>query len=289
MLLSIVAAAPEGADVPAFVDALTADGALHDGEVEVIIVQLHDPGSCVQAATIAFETLERQCSIFELWGAGVRKARAQAIALLDARCPPAEGWLRAVRAQLPLQVPAMFGPVACGVDIRTPDIVGYLVEYAQFAPPLDPDLSEVPGLNLIVARDVAHAPSVLREDGFAKTRLLSALGRSQVPRPIPQAIVQYRKHYDFAAYCAHRYRHARCYAADRSMPSILARARAPLSAPLLPALRVWRILRSVRRQPSHAKAARRYLHRILIAETAWALGELTGYLFGAGQTRRHLR
>jgi hypothetical protein len=290
MLLSIVAAAPEGANITDFLDALEQSGFFENTDVEIIIALPHSAAAAPSG--VIFDIVERPCSIFELWGAGIRKASAPAIAILDVRCPPGETWLKAIRARLPLSTPALFGPVACGVEHASADIAGYLTEYVQFAPPLDPALKEVPGLNLVLTREIAQDPRVLRGDGFVKTRLLAALEQDHLPAPQPvhDAIVRYRKRYTFSEYCLHRYRHARCYAAQRPMPVFLwSRVLAALATPLLPFVRTWRIFRSIAGKEPYDNAARRYLHHILAAETAWALGELSGYLLGAGRTWRLLR
>lgn len=289
MLLSIVAAAPSGCDLRSFLAALAHDSFFAAPDVEVIVVGA-DPYEHAPTSVL-YHAIGTPCSIFELWGAGIRRTQAPAIALLDVRCPPALGWLRAVRAQLPLARPAMFGPVQHSASINTRDVVGYLVEYAQFAPPLPQTLAETPGLNLILTREAAFDPRVLRQDGFVKTRLLAALQEDGESAPIANdaAVVLYEKHYRFAAYCMHRFRHARCYAADRPMRfGMLSRVIAALSTPVLPALRTWRIFRNTRRNPALHRATFKYLHRIAAAETAWALGELVGYVSGAGRTRRLL-
>lgn len=289
MLLSVVAAAPSGCDLRPFFGALERGGFLAAPDVEVIFVGMEP---CDQTpAGVLYRLADANSSIFSLWGEGILRTQAPVIALLDVRCPPAPGWLDAVRARLPLAAPAMFGPVQYACRVEAPDIVGYLVEYAQFAPPLPSNLAETPGLNLILMRKAALDPRTLRQDGFVKTRLLAALKADGDAAPVANndAVVCYEKRYRFKAYCMHRFRHARCYAADRPMPlGALSRMIAVLSTPALPALRTWRIFQNARRSPFLLRASVTYLHRIVAAETAWALGELAGYLTGAGRAGRPL-
>jgi hypothetical protein len=168
-------------------------------------------------------------------------------------------------------------------------MVGYLVEYAQFHPPLAPRLRETPGLNLVASCRAATDGAVLQGDGFIKTRLLTHLAAiGATPRAVEAAVVSYRKAFDFAPYCAHRFHHGRCYGADRIFKSGWSRFCAVTAAPALPALRTWRIYRAARDARLH-NAFWRWLHRILIAETAWAVGEFLGSLAGAGASRTKLR
>ena len=288
MRLALAVAAPDGCDARDFFAALEADGVLSapDVEIRVVVQDAARPLPAVPPGVVV-ETAGRKSSIFELWGLAVRLATADYVAVLDARCPIESGWLAEVRARLAGNPPALFGPVRCGWPGSSPDIVGYLVEYAHFHQPLAPGLRETPGVNLIVARGLATHPEVLQADGFVKTRLLACLSATgALPLPVEGAAVVYRKRYSFGAYCRHRFRHGRCYGADRGLPPAR-RLCAALTTPALPPLRTWRIYRACR----HARlrgAFFRWLHRILIAETAWSLGELTGYLAGAGASRARL-
>jgi hypothetical protein len=291
MILTIVAAATDGADPSRFFDALASDGILGASNVEVWIIQSQSGPVQNPPRGVHVRSLVGPVSIFELWGAGIRLASADAIALLDVRCPPRQGWLTAVCSALPLAGPAVFGPVACRMHRDDPHIVGYLTEYVQFNPPLDPESNEVPGVNLVAARHLVSDPRVLGEDGFVKTRFLALLSGSGAPHPsaIADAVVEYQKSYNLGEYMMHRFRHGRCYAAQRPLLSLPARLLAVLTTPCLPVVRSWRIYRNARRNPVSARAARRFWLRIGIAETAWSLGEFLGYTLGEGHARRRLR
>ncbi len=291
MILTVVAAATDGADPSRFIGAMASEGVLTSADIEVWIVQ--GPSGPIKTAPpgVYLRALAAQASIFELWGAGILQANADAIAILDVRCPPQKGWLAAVRAALPLTGSGiLFGPVICSMRGNDPSIVGYLTEYVQFNPPLDPTSTEVPGVNFIAARSSLTDEQVLRVDGFAKTRLLALLASSNKPspRPIAGATVDYQKRYRFSEYVVHRFRHGRCFGAGRPFPSRALWLRAVLSSPCLPVLRSWRIYRNAKRDPASARAVRRFWLRIGIAETAWSFGELLGYIAGEGRARPRL-
>lgn len=292
MILSVVAAATAGADPSAFIAALASEGVLTSPDVEVLIVQ--GPSGPIRHAPPGIEmcVLAAHASIFELWGAGIKQARADAVAILDVRCPLQTGWLAAVRAELPLLGSRiLFGSVICSMAGNDPNIVGYLTEYVQFNPPLDPLCSEVPGVNFVAARSDLTDERVLRADGFAKTRLLAMLAASNTlsRQLIAGAAVDYQKCFSFGEYIAHRFRHGRSFAAGRPFPSLPTKIRAVISTPCLPVLRSWRIYRNAKRDPACLRAVRRFWLRIVVAETAWSFGEFLGYVTGEGRTRPHLR
>jgi hypothetical protein len=290
LILALAVAAPQGSDAHAFFAALEESGALATSDVSVYIAQ--DATRPLDAAPsgVSVQTAEPGSSIFQLWGLAIRATKARNVALLDARCPIERGWLAAMRASLETNPVAVFGPVRCGWAVSSPHVVGYLVEYAQFQPPLGPSVQEVPGLNLVAARHAVVDAAVLKDDGFVKTRLmarLAALGTT--PLPIEDAVVTYRKQFTFTGYCAHRFHHGRSYGAARDFASPWPWLRAVVVTPGLPLLRALRIHRAARQRQQLRAAFWRWIHRIIVAETAWSIGELFGYLAGAGPSRCYLR
>ncbi|MDP3659115.1 hypothetical protein [Phenylobacterium sp.] len=287
MILSLVIAAPGPADAAAFVDALRSQGGLDHPEVEAILTRNPD-APAPDASGLLRVDAPTAVSIFELWGQGLARAKGDYAVFLDLRCPPRPGWLVAMLAKAGEGGAAYFGPVACDWPPSDRNSLGYLVEYVQFDPPLAAGLTEVPGVNVAVRRALAQDSGVSRADGFVKTRLLSLLAREGLPAPEPveEAVVGYRKTYGAAAYRRHRFRHARCYAAERATDAgVMARLSYLAATPLLPVVRTLRIV-------AHAQRARRafalHLVQILAAETAWAAGEFMGYVAGESGTRARL-
>jgi hypothetical protein len=288
LILALAVAAPRGSDAHAFFAALEEDGVLATSDIAVCVAQdVTCPLDGVPSG-ITVKTAEPGTSIFELWGLAIRASKARNVALLDARCPIERGWLAAMRASLETNPIAVFGPVRCGWAVSSPHVVGYLVEYAQFQPPLGPCLREVPGLNLIAAGDAVTDATVLKDDGFIKTRLLEHLAAfGATALPIEDAVVTYRKQFTFSEYCAHRFHHGRSYGAARDFASPWLWLCTVVVTPGLPFLRALRVCRAAQ----HARLSSafwRWFHRIIVAETAWSIGELFGYLCGAGSSQRYL-
>jgi hypothetical protein len=227
-----------------------------------------------------------RCSVFRLWGRGLAAANARYVAILDLHCTPAAGWLDAVLARLAAEPDAFYGPVEPGFAWNDARMTGYLTEYVQFHRPIAAGMTEAAGNNFIIRRDLAIGAE--RTGGeFVKTFALQAL--AEPPLLEPGAVVIHRKPFSQGAYVARRYRHGRCYGAQRFADGGLgARVLASLTTPALPFLRVWRIFRHARRMPNGARAYGRALPAMLAAETAWSLGEACGYLAGEGGCRPEL-
>jgi hypothetical protein len=80
---------------------------------------------------------------------------------------------------------------------------------------------------------------------------------------------------------------ARMFAAVRSREwPVVQRLFYTGAAPLIPAIRFWRVLKQAR-QHSH-KLQARVLPALILGLTVSALGEMTGYALGAGQSRKSL-
>lgn len=288
MSLALVVAAKGPCHAAPFLEALAAAGALADPRLEAIVVQ--DGASSLDlvlpAAVQQIRTAEA-ASVFELWGRGVAAASARHVAILDIHCPPAPGWFAAVLAHLTRDPDAFHGAVEPAYGPSDPRVTGYLVEYVQFHRPVARDMTEVAGVNFVIRRDLAGDPAALATEGFVKTLALERL--AERPPLLRGAVVRHAKPFSLASYCRRRYRHGRCFAAQRMRgPDAPPRLLAALFTPLLPALRVWRIHRHARRIEDYRRAFWRRLPQIVAAETAWSFGEGLGYLAGDGGRRERL-
>lgn len=223
---------------------------------------------------------------FQLWGAAISRSSGDYVAILDANAPPRPGWLTAMFRALESNAVAYHGAVDAGYAPDDPRLIGYLVEYVQFHLPIADDMAEIPGNNLVIRRDVLPGFDELEHAGFTKTGLLGAL---QGAGRVAAAVVEHRKPFDTRSYIVRRYRHGRCYGADRvAGTGILRRMALAALTPLLPVVRVWRIAVHTQRVPRYRRAFVSFLPIILAAETAWSWGELCGYLGGSGGCERFL-
>lgn len=288
--LSLVVAAPDGARPEPFLAALEAGGALRGPNVEILVVEAFSRPVGHGGRRVRVLTAPGPASIFQLWGQGVRAAKGQYLAMLDLRCPIEPDWMATVVSAIAQNPTLLFGPVTCAWPKLHKDYLGYLTEYAQFHPPMAQDMGEIPGVNLILRRDLARHPAVLCDDGFKKTRILPLLADMPSPMRLQTAAVTYRKSYVRGAYYAHRFAHGRSYGAQRGFTGRLwPRFAAIALTTLLPFVRTWRVHRHASRLPDGKSAFWRSFVRILAAETAWSAGELAGYCTGRGSPSYRLR
>jgi hypothetical protein len=209
-------------------------------------------------------------SLFDLWGLAIAQCRSDWIAVLHADALPAPGWFAAMNEAIARdpRPDGYMGPVEPRFGPSDPRMIGYLTEYVQFHRPLDPELKEVPGSNLVLPLQRIEAT-----EDFSKTRLLrQGLG----PQLIDNAVVLYARPFQFAEYCRRRFRHGRAFAATRTPR--LSLATAILLTAALPFVRTARVMRHAWRHSDLRLASLGWLPAIFTAETGWSAGELTGYL-----------
>lgn len=236
-------------------------------EIHIACDPQHAPASAPDGLTVHTKA---NASLFDLWSLAIAQSRSDWVAVLHADALPAHGWLAAMHAAIAHdpRPDGYTGPVEPRFGPSDPRMIGYLTEYVQFHRPLNPRLSEIPGNNLVLPRVRLEASG-----DFSKTRLLQA-GLS--PQSVETAVVLYSRQLRLGEYCGRRFRHGRAYAAAR-VPRLSLFVAVPLTA-ALPFVRTARVVRHSWRHKPLRLASLRWLPAILLAESFWSAGELTGYV-----------
>jgi hypothetical protein len=283
--LSLAVAIYGGADAQGYADWLSSADAATLARIEVIIASNVAVSFRAPPGAAARVIVRSGAPPVKLWGAAVAAACGTHIALLDGHAVPMAGWLEAMLEAMEGGGDRFWGPVICNYAPDDRRMIGYLTEYAQFHPPIAPGLREIPGNNLIIRHPGEAARDDLRSNGFSKTALIETWAPQSDDWPVHVygASVMHDRMLNRRAYIARRYRHGRSYGGNRAMRES-AVMRLALAARLiaLPFVRVARIGRHARRTPILARGFLRHLPTIVVAETAWSIGEFAGTLFGVG-------
>ena len=264
--LSFAIAVKGSWDADRLLEDLRNSGAGPSNEIHVACGPEHAPTTVPQGLKVHAKA---NASLFDLWGLAIAKSRSQWVAILHAHALPASGWFAAIQHAVETEgwKDGYWGPVEPRFDPTDPRMIGYLTEYCQFHRPLEPNLKEIPGSNLVLPRNKIEA-----EADFSKTRLLR---EGLAPRLVEDAIVLYARPLRFTDYCRRRFQHGRAFAATRT-PRLSLVAAVPLTA-ALPFVRCARVVRHAWRHKDLRGASLRWLPAILATETCWSAGELTGY------------
>lgn len=248
-----------------------------------IVVPVRQPHDL--AATI--ESLRAACvphaiEIITREGDGVPQLRAAAalaangdrIAIVQDHCLFPPGWLDALLAH---DADVVGGPVANG-RLTYAGWAQYFTRYAAFLRATH----LLPGCNALYRREWLDRNRPLWRDGFWEAELNAALQAQGARFHLdPRAAVTQTQRRGAIAYIPLRFRHGRCYGARRP-----AADRPGLRSILIPGILFARVLRAVLARPEFLARFVPVAPLVFVYQLAWAAGEITGYLAGAGDSCR---
>ncbi|MDX2119772.1 MAG: glycosyl transferase [Gemmatimonadota bacterium] len=233
-----------------------------------------------------------EATIPELRALGFRAASAPAVAVIEDHVLVPPGWSAAMLAALAGGADAVGGAVENAATETVVDWAAFLCEYSQLLPPLPAGpVAGLTGNNTAYRREALAATRPAWEAGRWEDHLHAAL-RTAGGRLVqhPEIVVGHRKHYTVAEYTGQRFLFARAWAGMRAREwSPGRRAGIGLLALALPLVLYVRIVRTVWRKRRHRGELVRALPLLVLFVCAWGLGEVTGYLAGAGQALRRVR
>ncbi|HVO26562.1 MAG TPA: glycosyltransferase [Candidatus Margulisiibacteriota bacterium] len=291
--MSVVVIAPDRHDtIAAVLRHLHAQSAKHQLEVVVVaptmdVINLDAPElqgfwgvSVVPAGAIHSTAAAR--------GAGVRAARAPVVAFVEDHSLPQPGWAAALIAAH-AQPWAAVGPAVGNANPES--AVSWANLLIEYAPWLDPATAAV--VSHLPGHNSSYKRAVLLEYADDLDTLLAAesvlhwelchKGYQLYLEPAARTLhMNYSGLVDSIRLRLHG---GRVFAAARARTWPLARRLAyTAAAPLIPFVRLRRILAETRRQRSSASVPRRAIAALLGLLLCDACGELAGYLLGAGTT-----
>lgn len=267
-----------------------------NGNSEVIVADCSDEDVRSRVGrrfpAVRFLYFDRPLTIPELRREALRCTHGEVVAMTEGRMVPAPDWTKALMDSHLRQAEA---PVVGGaIDFEGTsafDTAVFFCEYGLHMPPVD-DLPTglLSGGNLSYKRWALDLCSDLIEAGAWEPVVNERLRRHghQLYRA-GRAIVQYRNSLNGKDFLRQRFHYGRWYAAVRGESD--GRLRRIIYAgfcPLLPFLLTVRLGQVAFGRGRHRGAFLRALPWILFYQSAWAVGEFCGYLFGKGSSDRQV-
>lgn len=288
-LAVVVGSQDAGSTAHACLEAMSGQVSRHGGRIVVVDGSSDDTADRLEERFPGVEVVRADPRLLmpELWKLGLDRVDLEGtrlVALANAQCVPAAGWIEA------LIDAAAERPAAAGVGgpIAGPEAAAsalswalYFARYCSYMPPVEAGpVSEIPGDNALYRTAALVAAWSDRAAGFWEVlvhRRLRETGAELVMAP--SAAVSLGPAVGPWRLAAARFRHGRHYGATRPVGSGLPRLLRAATAPLLPALLVARIGRRVRgRRPDLMRHYLRSLPWLALLIIAWSLGEAAGYL-----------
>ena len=251
-----------------------------------------DPAVTAALAAIRLATVDDLTTTGAAYGAGVRAAAAPYVVFCEDHCFPEPGWAAALLAAYDERT-AVAGPVVVHAnDAGAIAWADYLLGYGQWAGArAGEEVTNLPGHNSSYRRDLLLEvePHLdrwldaeyllhfeLRRRGWRLVLVPEARSHHySISRPASWLLVTYLQYRMFGGRRL----------AGASLPK---RAFYAAAAPLVPAIRLRRLARDVRRAGAIG-ATVRALPAIGLALGVGALGEAMGYAFGPGDAPRRIR
>lgn len=293
--LSVIVAAPRSRnDVERFLEALTPQ--VRGGKIEIVVAGCYrddnEHSLPAKYPAVLFIQFPETTTLPVLFGAGISRSKGQVLALTDATCKVDKHWVEAILdAHKTLMGSVIGGAVEMNGTSRLVDWAAYFCEYGQFMLPVKAGAApEVPGNNLSFKRSALSKGKEFTKDGFWKTYWCRKLQEEGLQLELrPSVVVYYTKSFELLPFLVRRFHHGRCFAGMRVVrASGFKRAAYAAGAFLLPFIFLTRTISRVIPKKRHLKEFIFSLPIIMLAIASWSVGELCGYLIGAGKSCAHI-
>lgn len=216
-----------------------------------------------------------------LWRLGLEAAQGPIIAFTIAQCIPADDWLNQILLAHRDGYAGVGGPIDGPVGGSSLDWALYFARYNAYLPPGTSGLiDEIPGDNAAYKRSALDRCQESMRAGFWETLVHVQLRANGEKLSWDSKMrVTLGTGGSLEAMVAMRFRHGRHYGSTRPGNTLVKRFIRLAASPLIVPAFIVRIAGRVRRQrPEWNGQLIRSLPALSVILSAWALGEITGYL-----------
>jgi len=230
-----------------------------------------------------------ETSLPELRTIALDQAQGAFLAVTEDHCVPSADWLDAVSMafrEAPDGTVAVGGCVENGVADRALDWATFLCEYSACLPPVaEGPAQSLPGMNVVYRRKaLAELERSRLIRGFWETTVHpELLRRGLTLYSTNRVVMNHSKKFSFRLFVHQRFLYSKYFAGIRfERGQIFRRAAAAALSLLLPAVLLCRIAGQVWRKRRHKMKLLVALPALSLFVVIWSLGEMAGYVAGAG-------
>jgi glycosyltransferase involved in cell wall biosynthesis len=226
-----------------------------------------------------------------LWSRGIDRARGRVVALTSGHFRVEASWARALLQAVGDGTAGAAGRIVLDDGASVVDEAIFYLRYAAY---LDPLYSPGRAVTMIPADNAGYDGQALTRhrasfrDGFSEVdfhRRVFEEGKRLVV--VHGATAVFGPSYPLRVILHHRFVHGRVFAAWRATDPVsgTSRLRMLVAAPLVPFALAARAATKALRRPEHRIRFLRSLPLLLLLAGAWAIGEVTGAIFGRATPR----
>ncbi len=236
-------------------------------------------------------SFDRPMAVPELRAAGIARARAPYVAVIEDHCVPPRGWAERVLAAHERGHSVVGGPVRNGATERLRDWAAFFCEYSEHMEPIaEGPVHSLVGMNVSYDRRALTTIADLLAEGRWETWLHPRLLTSGIELYCdPTLVIKHLKDFGFREFLSQRYHYARSHAGMRNRELGPRRAVYMLGSPAIIPLMLWRIARSVFAKKRHRARFVQSVPLLVVYLGAWAAGEAVGYALGGGRSILRVR
>jgi hypothetical protein len=223
---------------------------------------------------------------------GFERAKSDAIGVIEDHVVVPPGWARKLLDTFASGADVAGGPIENAATESRVDWAAFLCEYSPCLPPLrGGESSWLPGNNIAYRRSVLERYKVVLEQGKWENHLHDAMRADGVKLiMLPDLVVGHKMHYTFDLYLTQRYLYARSYAGARvqGKPAPV-RLVYGLASLVLPPMLFVRTLKTIVNKGRHLEHLLPSVPMLAAFVVSWGLGEMHGYVLGAGNSLSKVR
>jgi GT2 family glycosyltransferase len=218
---------------------------------------------------------------------GIGQATGDIIAITEDRCVASETWFEEIIKAHSQEYDAVGGAIENGSRHRIMDWAVYLCEYSHSMLPIPyGEVERLAGNNAAYKKAVFDKIDQTLVANYWEFFIHEELHKQGIKfLSVPSIVVQKTKQFGFLYYLTQRFHYSRSFAAMRATKvSPLKRLLYASCTPCLPFVMIWRIGQQVLFKRRCRKEFFLALPILAFFMLSYALGELTGYLFGSGKS-----
>lgn len=278
--------------LPTLAECLTAlEGQKCDFNFEIIVVDRtrNETAEYVRENFPCVELVELSAprGIPEMRFIAMNRARGEFLAITEDHCIAPENWLARMSEAHDAGYEVVGGAVENISRERLIDWAVFLCEYSAFMPPTaNGEVDFVTGNNTSYRRSTLEKLDESLLKNYWEYFLQAELNQTGVKFFSDSSIVVgHKKEFGFLYFLAQRFHYSRSFAAMRRRKSTFAEQILYIFyTPFLPFHQIWKIFQNVQCKNRNYREFFLSLPLLLLFMISYALGELTGCLFGAGKS-----